>query len=847
MLKWRRSDEREDEVGLSRLFMIALRTGSTTAVRAFLGRKAALAGTDSKGRSPLLIASAHGHLSICELLLEAGSDPFATDRSGLDGREHARLGGHGDIVSLIARAQQASAKTVDECAAATSAELADFEPHTDPAQISAEPESGRMAGPEQVTTQETVAAIAHHSLGEANANLEWAPADREFFKPIEDVRVSAVQPDTYANHEVAKLEDSWSRSEPAAGDSTLAAIEVSAHNVATIPLQVAEPVYEGHTNALAAEVALASELAPYNRDVRVHEEPTFEIATDLWEVDTTSLNSEDDRAAIQAAMDAQERLSTAPARSLDGADWSSVEIDLPEPLASRTQRSLPKSVLAAAAGAIQVALEAGEYADELFRISHLFTEKQERTLRKVLRASVGAAGGIVDRESDPWLGSIEPTSIRASAPEAAVDALELFATSCDAIGRPNSYDVRLDSLPRLSKNEEADLFGRVGQAMAEAMLEIAKSHEAIDFILAADDRVEEGVLSASFISCQQVEADDELHVESEEQDDDVGSDDRLQGTSAFIELPSAYVGAVIELRSIRQGCGKALLPSEVRRAARALHEIALTPDFMRYLAIELPRLEGHTRTMDGAFAALARADKARRMLLERHLPHVRAFAQRYADRGLDLDDVIQEGNVGLMRAIQTFDTTRGLRFWTYAQAWVWQRISRSIADYGDAIRLPVHVHQARRRMEATLNGLVGTDCGAIDVARLANASSLPVKTVKRFLAIRSVDSLEDCADLAMDGIAGALIADLADDDPLENALLADLARVVLGSLNGLPDRIADVIRLRFGLDDRGDHTLEEIGQKYGVTRERIRQLEAKGLAILAHSSRTRVLRTLLNS
>jgi RNA polymerase primary sigma factor len=831
MLKRRRSDESDDEIGLSRLFMIALRTGSTTAVRAFLGRKAALAGTDSRGRSPLLIASSHGHLPICELLLEAGSDPFAIDSEGLDGREHARRAGREDIVSLIASAQAAQSAKAVEIATA-------------PSTVFDEPD-------DKIETASKASAnapdVAHSPSAYAASDLEKVPAS-----------IGAVEPTWTADAAPVSFDWNMEDDPPALGDMS----PPNGSDFQVIPSisDIHDPAVPGQGTAyqiappndepgpVQSVVEHRSALATGDEDRSRYLVDKTPVADEdfAWEVDTSTLNDKDDRSAIQAAAEAQQRLSVIRPRNLDGDDWSSIEIDLPEPRETRAESPLPRAVITAAREALQRAQAAGEYSENLFSITGLFTAGQERVLRRVLRATAATSGCIVDRETDLWaeLLSSDPQVDQRS--DDVSEFVEHFTTSCWVLGRPTSYDMQLNSYPRLSRNEEANLFRKVSQAMAEAMLEIAKSRDAIDFILAADDRVEDGLLPVSFVSSHQFdEADDEeLESRDDDTDDDVISDDQ---SSNFIELPPGYVSAVIELRNARAHHGNTMLPSEVRRASRALNDMGLTSDFMRYLAIELPIREGHTRTMDGAFSALARSEKAKRLLLERHLPHVRAFAQRYAGRGLDLDDVIQEGNIGLMRAIQTFDTSRGHRFWTYAQAWVWQRITRGIADLGDAIRLPIHAQQERRRMEAAIDTMVETSRGGFDIAQVAVASSLPIKLVERFLAIRSVESLEDQRDLLNDEVAGALIVDTTGGNPLENALLGDLAGVVMESLTELPDRIQDIIRLRFGLDERGDHTLEEIGQMYGVTRERIRQIESKGLKALAHPSRTRALRTLLDS
>ncbi len=375
------------------------------------------------------------------------------------------------------------------------------------------------------------------------------------------------------------------------------------------------------------------------------------------------------------------------------------------------------------------------------------------------------------------------------------------------------------------------------------MLSIAKSSGAIDFIIAADDLVEEAILPFTFVSSHPLnEAVDEGEAFSESNDDDDGSGP--SEAAAMIELPAPYVSAMIQLRTIRASRSAIMLPSEIRHAARALQGLSLTNEFLGYLACELPAIDGTNGTMDAVFSAMRRANQAKQMVLERHLPQTRAFAQRYLGRGLELDDLVQEANIGLMRAIETFDTERGHRFWTYAQAWVWQRLNRGIADLGSAIRLPVHVLQDRRRLEVVIaeREKVGDRC---DPQSLSESSDLPIRTVQRLLSAWTVSALEDHEEWGEDGVAGAQLRDERQADPLAKAIESSLAEELRIEVEQLPPRIAEVVRMRFGLEGRQEHTLEEIGQQYGVTRERIRQLEAKGLTILGHPARSRALRTFL--
>lgn len=757
---------------LSPLMRLALQTGSVAGVGARLRAGDAVNAREPSGRTPLMLAAVRGHADVCRLLLDNGANALDKDASGLMAAQIASAAGHVELAALL-----------EQVAAATSVT------------------SGLPGDGHTLLDQADRATKVESDVSPDGPPIESGGAESGLVIP--NAR--------RAERSTADV-GSQTRGSPRPGNELAA----GGDSILPRPLDL-EVVKE--LPAEAADIASA--------------QPADEPGDAGWEAEPEAALPDADPSCIERAVEIQLTLSSHAAVDAD-MDWSEIDGALPAVFESATAlRSDPelrrKLVHWLKRSAKDGFVDPSAVAEAIAGIGDSVNDYEKEATRQLLLC-IEDAGAVADSEIPRewgWFTEPECDDDSDSEMDAAVEpwvdeAVSRIESAASGLGEPFwqwARDVG-GAGPLLSHDDEMLLAQQIRSSIREAACTIYREEAyrqlLLDTVSACLERRGTG---------EQPDVDEEVSPGTNrvaaEFDPGVGT-----GTdnAVLVTLKESLSRASFSHDSADAKANGATLDAWLDRAAFGVVQL---DGVMKQIDLAIvPR-----SVKEQVERQIKVASRARSQFAERNLRLVWAIAKRYVHSGVPLADLVQEGSIGLLRAVDGYDPGRGFRFSTYATWWIRQAVSRAVADKSRLVRVPVHMHERIRELEGAsrrLSDQLGREPRAIEIAEATGWPQAEVLKVRR--ASVEVRSFDDPANAGWEGQVDASIdSPELPDERLEHAQRRDW---LYAALSGLKHKDAMIVAMRAGLRTWDDRTLEEVGQAFEVTRERVRQIESKALGTL---------------
>ena len=580
-----------------------------------------------------------------------------------------------------------------------------------------------------------------------------------------------------------------------------------------------------------------------------HLAPTNEISSELldphqWEeeiepaVPPTDQNQLVRAAALNEALSQHSPIDTSE-------DWSEIEVLLPSPLAGRLWNSLDPQIQTAIKQIIVVGMQHGCISETGLEINLRIDEhtKPDEDLRNRLQTVLSDLNVTVDSEMPDTPITLESNEISVEVASDLADAITFLEDLNSLTGDPfETYSREMRRWSLLSREDESLLAFSMARGIKEGVEALVTSETAIREIVCLCDRISRGDLPLESIITphRAVVAetgdgeDTQSSIDEESQPAEPDADDSVT-TALFPQV--CAIGKRYEEYLTAKSLGHY---ADVYESLRVLRHALSSLPFSWEFLMRIRHIVSETQVLPLLDSALEKAKNAREQMIKANLRLVVSIARRYAAQSLSITDLIQEGNIGLIKAVERFDYERGFKFSTYGTWWIRQAITRAIADRGRMIRVPVHasekitkISQAQRRMRQEL-GREPTS------QELAEELDIPLRKLERLQLIAETPiPIDATIDEASQQTLADMIPDRVQMLPDDQLMIEKRRMCVQEVLATLSPQQAKVISLRFGLSDGEAHTLEEIGQQFSLTRERIRQIEARALEKLQHPSRAK--------